>query len=224
MAIHMTNFLEHSYEAKPQTYYTNPRTDFVDLLPISTSAAILELGCGDGATGALALKNGKCGTYVGIEMFAPMAERALKVLTTVHIGNVENMQLPYELACFDVLILSEVLEHLVDPHAVLGRLSRLLRPGAVVFASSPNVCHWRNILALCVGRFEYTESGMMDRTHLRWFTPSSFAAMFQSAGVEVDLVTPLNHLRRRERWLRRLFGRRFDAIWFYQINLRGHRS
>jgi SAM-dependent methyltransferase len=214
---------EMSYEAKPQSYYTKPRADYVELLPEDPNASILELGCGDGATGALALRNGKCGSYVGIEMFVPMAERARQVLTSVHVGNVENMELPYAAASFDALILSEVLEHLVDPQAVLNRLAVLLRPGALVFASSPNIAHWSNIKGLCLGRFEYTESGMMDRTHLRWFTPASFAAMFEAAGVKVDRVAPLNRLGRRAKLLRFLLGRRFDAVWFYQINLHGHR-
>jgi len=214
---------EASYEAKPQGYYTKPRADYVDLLPEDPNASILELGCGDGATGALALRNGKCGSYVGIEMFVPMAERARQVLSSVHVGNVENMELPYAAASFDALILSEVLEHLVDPQAVLNRLALLLRPGALVFASSPNIAHWSNILGLCLGRFEYTESGMMDRTHLRWFTPASFAAMFEAAGVKVGRVAPLNRLGRRAKLLRFLLGRRFDAVWFYQINLHGHR-
>jgi SAM-dependent methyltransferase len=217
------NLQETSYGAKPQSYYTKPRADYVDLLPQDPNASILELGCGDGATGALALRNGKCGSYVGIEMFVPMAERAREVLTSVHVGNVENMELPYAAASFDALILSEVLEHLVDPQAVLNRLAVLLRPGALVFASSPNIAHWSNILGLCLGRFEYTESGMMDRTHLRWFTPASFAAMFEAAGVKVDRVAPLNRLGRRAKLLRFLLGRRFDAVWFYQINLHGHR-
>jgi len=217
------NLQEMSYEAKPQSYYTKPRADYVDLLPEDPNASILELGCGDGATGALALQNGKCGSYVGIEMFVPMAERARQVLTSVHVGNVENMELPYAAASFDALILSEVLEHLVDPQAVLNRLAVLLRPGALVFASSPNIAHWSNIKDLCLGRFEYTESGMMDRTHLRWFTPASFAAMFEAAGVKVDRVAPLNRLGRRAKLLRLLLGRRFDAVWFYQINLHGHR-
>jgi hypothetical protein len=64
---------------------------------------------------------------------------------------------------------------------------------------------------------------MMDRTHLRWFTPASFTAMFEAAGVKVDRVAPLNRLGRRAKLLRLLLGRRFDAVWFYQINLHGHR-
>ena len=212
-----------SYEAKPDSYYSNPRRDYVALLPKSSNSAVLELGCGDGATGALALKEGKCGKYVGIEMFEPMAERARRVLSEVHMGNIETMELPYSQASFDAVILSEVLEHLVDPQAVLNRLAMLLKPNALVFASSPNIAHWSNLKNLCLGRFQYTDSGMMDRTHLRWFTPASFSDMFEAAGVTVDRVAPFNRLTVYEKIFRILLGKKFSALWYYQINLHGHK-
>lgn len=223
MVLESDDLQRSSYEDKPDYYYSNPRGDYVALLPIDSKASILELGCGDGATGALAIKEGKCGRYVGIEMFIPMAERARRVLSEVHIGNIENMVLTHAEESFDVLILSEVLEHLVDPQSVLKRLVALLKPNGLVFASSPNIGHWSNVKNLCLGRFEYTESGMMDRTHLRWFTPSSFSSMFTCAGVEIDKLAPFNRLKMLERFFRLLLGRRFASLWYFQINLHGHK-
>lgn len=223
MAPESDDLQQSSYEDKPDYYYSNPRRDYVALLPINSNAAILELGCGDGATGALALKEGKCGRYVGIEMFAPMAERARRVLSEVHVGNIENMVLPHAEETFDALILSEVLEHLVDPQKILKRLVTLLKPNGLVFASSPNIAHWSNVKNLCLGKFEYEESGMMDRTHLRWFTPNSFSSMFTSAGVVVDKLAPFNRLKMPERLFRVLLGKRFASLWYFQINLHGHK-
>jgi 2-polyprenyl-3-methyl-5-hydroxy-6-metoxy-1,4-benzoquinol methylase len=211
-----------SYGSKPEEYFGKPRRDYVAALPVSNTAAILEIGCGDGATGALALAERKCATYVGIELFESMALRAKDRLTDVLVGDVETMALPLAPASFDVLIASEVLEHLIDPGAVLKRLVPLMRPGALVFASSPCLAHWSNIVGLVQGRFDYTETGMMDRTHLRWFTPNSFAGMFRDAGFTVDSTAPLNTLSSKASFVRRLLGSRFDAIWHYQIDLRGH--
>ena len=213
-----------SYEAKPDSYYSNPRRDYVALLPKNSGFTILELGCGDGATGALALKEYRCKNYIGIEIFVPMAERARKVLSEVHTGNIETMELPYSAESFDALILSEVLEHLVDPQTVLTRLAKLLKPNAVVFASSPNIAHWSNIKNLCLGRFQYTDSGMMDKTHLRWFTPASFSEMFEAAGIVVERVAPFNRLTMYERVFKILLGRKFHSLWYYQINLHGHKQ
>jgi 2-polyprenyl-3-methyl-5-hydroxy-6-metoxy-1,4-benzoquinol methylase len=213
-----------SYAAKPDGYYGNPRSDYISELPDNPKCAILEIGCGNGATGALALAEGKCGSYVGIEMFEPMADRARENLTDVLLGNVETMAIPLPPQSFDVLIMSEVLEHLVDPAATLARIAPLMRPDARVFASSPCIAHWSNIVNLVRGRFDYTESGMMDRTHLRWFTPESFARLFRVAGFNVDSIKPLNTLSAKARFVRRILGRRFDAIWFYQIDVRGRKS
>jgi 2-polyprenyl-3-methyl-5-hydroxy-6-metoxy-1,4-benzoquinol methylase len=178
-------YLGHEYSTKRADYFTSARRDFVAALPADKDARILELGCGNGATGALALQEGKCGTYVGIEMFEPMAREAEKVLSAVHIGDVQTMSLPYESESFDALICSEVLEHLIDPDAVLSDLARLVKPGGLVMASSPNISHWRIIAGLVRGRFEYSDWGVMDRTHLRWFTPRSFRALFEGAGFEI---------------------------------------
>jgi SAM-dependent methyltransferase len=185
-----------AYAVKPEGYFGNPLRELVDSLPSNPAAAILELGCGDGATGALALRQGKAGAYVGIELFGPMAAKAEAALTAVHAGDVETMHLPYDPQTFDVLICSEVLEHLKDPERVLDRLIRLLRVGGRVYASSPNVAHWKIVLGLLRGRFEYTDSGVMDRTHLRWFTPRSFASMFEERGIHIDRIGSLGAHKR----------------------------
>ena len=179
-----------AYQAKGDAYFANARVDYVDSLPIDPSAAILELGCGDGATGRLALQQQKAGTYVGVEVFEPVATQAKKVLTAVHIGDIESIVLPYEPNTFDVLICSEVLEHLRDPEEVLTRLIKLLRIGGRIYASVPNIAHWRIVLGLIRGRFDYRDFGPMDRTHLQWFTPKTFVEMLVRAGIEVELVQP----------------------------------
>lgn len=217
-------YLIESYAAKDPSYYGNPRSDYVAALPVNRDAAILELGCGNGATGLLALREGKCGRYVGIEMFEPMARRAEEVLTAVHVGNVETLSLPYEPGTFDALIMSEVLEHLVEPDVVLRRLVQLLKPGGRVFASSPSIAHWRPIWDLIQGRFDYQDKGLMDRTHLRWFTPTSFRRMFEEAGVTVDSLRPYVAVSKPKQFVFNLLGPRFAHLSISQMNVHGHRS
>jgi ubiquinone/menaquinone biosynthesis C-methylase UbiE len=212
------------YAGKSTVYYGNARKDYVALLPSDPSASILELGCGNGATGALALHEKKCSRYVGIEMFEPMARMAEEVLTKVHQGNVESMSLPYPAQSFDVLILSEVLEHLVDPETTLRSLTRLLKVGGRVFASSPNVAHYKIIRNLLLGRFDYLESGPMDKTHLRWFTPRSFARMFEQADIVVDHLAPHPVPSVKRALAMSLVGPRLSHIFWSQINLHGHRN
>jgi 2-polyprenyl-3-methyl-5-hydroxy-6-metoxy-1,4-benzoquinol methylase len=213
-------YLQHRYAAKDADYYGGARQDFVRALPDEPHAHILEIGCGNGATGALALATGKCARYVGVEMFAPMADAARAVLSEVHQGNVEAMALPFAPASFDALVMSEVLEHLTDPAAVMGRLSPLLKPGARVFASSPNIAHWRIVRDLLRGRFDYADSGVMDRTHLHWFTPDSFRRLFADAGIAIDAWGPPGTVPQPPRggaWAR------LQQLRWGQINVHGHK-
>jgi 2-polyprenyl-3-methyl-5-hydroxy-6-metoxy-1,4-benzoquinol methylase len=208
------------YQDKDPGYFDNPRADYIQDLPDNPQARILELGCGAGATGALALSRGKCGAYVGVELVPEQAALAADRLTAVHVGAIEDVDLPYAPGSFDALICSEVLEHLVDPEAVVARLVRLLRPGGLVFASSPNISHHLIIRSLIFGRFDYADQGVMDRTHLRWFTPRSFRRLFEGAGVAVDRLAPIN----QRALLPRLAGRGpLSHLTWAQIDLRGRR-
>jgi 2-polyprenyl-3-methyl-5-hydroxy-6-metoxy-1,4-benzoquinol methylase len=212
--------LDALYGDKASDYFAGARRDYVDAMPDNPEAAVLELGCGAGGTGALALKAGKAATWVGIEMFEPMALEARGVLTTVHVGDVETMVLPYAPATFDVLVCSEVLEHLTNPDATLRRLVELVKPGGRIYASVPNVSHWRIVLDLLRGRFDYRERGAMDRTHLRWFTPRSFRALFEGCGVAVDHLAPIGSRSP----LRPLLSRvPLEHMLWFQIDLWGRR-
>ena len=178
----MTAGSDAAYHAKPAAYYANARRDWLRALPRRAELAVLEIGCGSGATGALALSEGLCRRWVGVERHGPAATEAEGVLTSVHAGDVESLELPYPESSFDVLVMGEVLEHLREPAAALIRLAKFVRPGGLALASTPNVGHWRVIAGLALGRFDYEDEGVMDRTHLRWFTPASLAEMFAAAG------------------------------------------
>jgi 2-polyprenyl-3-methyl-5-hydroxy-6-metoxy-1,4-benzoquinol methylase len=208
-----------AYQHKPDSYFAGARLDFVRLLPRDPTASILEVGCGSGATGALALAGGRAGRYVGIELFEKAATEARAVLTEVITGDVEKIALPFGPTEFDALIMSEVLEHLVEPQATLEKLAACMRPGAMVLASSPNISHWRVVRELLMGRFNLADQGVFDRTHLRWFTPDTFAAMFTRAGFAVQVVAPVTPFAARTRMISRLTSGRYDHLFFEQIAL-----
>jgi SAM-dependent methyltransferase len=215
-----------SYETKSPSYFDRARVDFVHRLPLDPTASVLEIGCGTGATGALALKRGRAGRYVGVELFEGAAAAAREVLSDVIVGDVE--QIPFDTfdwqpAAFDALILSEVLEHLREPWAVLEKLSRFVRPGGLVLASSPNVSHWRVVRELLQGRFPLAEKGVFDRTHMRWFTPESFVGVFNQAGFSVDRVRPVTPFSPRTRVFSLLTGGRHDHLFMTQISIEAHK-
>jgi 2-polyprenyl-3-methyl-5-hydroxy-6-metoxy-1,4-benzoquinol methylase len=209
--------LSRFYAQKDAAYFNGARLDFIARLPREASAAILEVGCGTGATGAAAMAAGKAGRYVGIEIDPGSAEAARDVLAEVVVGDVERLSFDWQPATFDGLILSEVLEHLVDPWATMARLARVVRPGAMVLASSPNIAHWRVIREIALGHFRLTDRGVFDRTHLRWFTPESFAALFEGAGFRVEHIGPVTPFSARTARLCRLAGGRLDHLFMTQI-------
>jgi 2-polyprenyl-3-methyl-5-hydroxy-6-metoxy-1,4-benzoquinol methylase len=212
-----------AYSAKAAEYFANARADYVAELPPNPSAKILEIGCGEGGTGALALSEGKCGFYCGVEIFQNAAAKARERISQILVGDVEKLALPWTPETFDALILSEVLEHLTDPWTTLQRLHPLLKPGGLVFASSPNVSHYRVVAMLLRGEWNLADSGIMDRTHLRWFTPKTYRVLFESTGYRVDSVRELSLLTRKAQVVVRLSFGHLKHLFISQIDLRAHR-
>lgn len=208
-----------AYAQKRSGYFNGARPDFVALLPDGRGSSILEVGCGTGSTGRLALSEGKCARYCGVELLEEAAAIADSFLSEVVHGDVESVELPWGPESFDAVILSEVLEHLRDPWDVLRRLHRLLKTGGMVYASSPNVSHYHIIGMLLRGRWTLTDSGTMDRTHLRWFTPSSYTEMFEDTGFEVMVTRPLRPLSTKARLLTIVLGGSAQWLFFRQIVL-----
>jgi SAM-dependent methyltransferase len=212
-----------AYAAKAERYFVGARADFVARLPTNPAARVLEIGCGSGETGALALGAGKAGHYTGIELFEAAAHKARARLSDVIVGNAESLPLDFPKASFDGLILSEVLEHLIEPGRLLARLAPALKPGAMVLASSPNVSHWRVVREVIAGRFDLADQGVFDRTHMRWFTPSTYRALFEAAGYDVVATWPLTPFAARTRLLSRVTGGRLDHLFMAQICLEARR-
>ena len=215
-----STLLSAGYDQKSAKYFSGPRRDFLTALPDNPNAEILEIGCGDGSMGALALTQNKCGRYVGVELFERAGEIARAKLTSVLVGNVETLEFPWPEKTFDALVMSEVLEHLIDPWQLLRRLHPLMKDNALVLASSPNVGQYKVIKGLIFGKWELTDIGVMDRTHLRWFTPQSYRDMFEQSGFEVIDVLPVVPFRTHVRLFNRVTARFFEHIFVRQINLK----
>jgi 2-polyprenyl-3-methyl-5-hydroxy-6-metoxy-1,4-benzoquinol methylase len=179
------------YQDKPVTYYQGAAGIMVEALRTGSSSAVLEVGCGNGATARLGKAAGKAQRWVGIELDSNSAAQARDALDEVLCGDVEQLALDHLHQQFDALLMSEVLEHLTDPWTTLERLLRCLKPGGFVLASSPNLAHWRVIWRLMKGRFDYEPDGVMDRTHLRWFTSATYREMFEAVGLQVLHSGPL---------------------------------
>jgi SAM-dependent methyltransferase len=174
------------YHDKAGPYFDNRRLDIAPLLP-AQAGVVLEVGCGAGATLQWLRQSGRATRTVGVELFPDAAERARERVDELLQGNAEIL-LPAHLApaSFDLVLCLDVLEHMVDPWAFVTRVQALMKPGAVLIASIPNVRHLRVVLPLLLaGRWRYEDSGVLDRTHLRFFTHSSAMALVEPPGLRV---------------------------------------
>jgi len=119
----------------------------------------------------------------GAELDPQAAREAAVVCDTVWVGDLESLDAG-QLGCYRVLLFGDTLEHLVDPAALLRRLRPRLEPDGVLVVSIPNVANWTMRLRLLAGRFDYTDRGILDRTHLRFFTKRTALGLLRSAGFE----------------------------------------
>ena len=184
------------YQNKPANYYAFERREIIDEIDVGANV-VLEVGCAEGRLGAALKAEGRARWVTGLELMEEAAERAKLVLDEVLVGNLEAMQLPFGSNRFDVIICADVLEHLVDPWVQLKRLTQHLKPGGEVIICLPNVRNWRVLLPLLFhGRWEYQEAGIMDRTHLRFFTRQDMLAYMESCGLQTTRVRPLGNRSR----------------------------
>lgn len=146
---------------------------------------ILEIGC---ASGYLSEQLTKKGCIIsGIEINPREAEKATRFCQEVVVGDVESPATLKKIKeTFDLIILADVLEHLRDPESVLGRLLKFLNEEGRVIISVPNIAFLTNRLLLLKGQFDYTEWGVMDKTHLRFFTRDSITTLIKRCGLEIE--------------------------------------
>lgn len=150
---------------------------------------VLDVGCGSGNTLRYLKKLGARETF-GIEVNSTVAEAAINHVDHVAVGDIESMEWPFAGKLFDCIILGDVLEHLRDPWCVLRTLSNLLPSGGQVIASLPNVQFYGVSLPLLFGgQWTYTEEGILDRTHLRFFTRRTAVALISGTGLAIRKVS-----------------------------------
>jgi SAM-dependent methyltransferase len=182
------------YSNKPTDYFGTPRREMLEFIP-SDVTSVLEIGCGAGAFGALVKENRRC-RYAGVDISEQAAAQARDRLDEVVVANIEETPLSFVPASFDCLVCNDVLEHLRDPWEVLRMLTGFLRPGGYVVASLPNVRFSEVLKDLVIRkRWEYQERGVLDRTHLRFFTESSVRTLIESAGFDVLTLKGINGIR-----------------------------
>ena len=215
------------YEAKAQTYaaFGNGAIAAHARRLLPPGGRVLDIGCASG--GLLALLRPGAGHLAGLELSPTAARAAAQIGDEVICGALEDDRLPFQARSFDLVVLADVLEHLADPAAGLGRAIAWCRPGGAILVSVPNVAHWKARMTLLRGRWPQTDSGTFDAGHLSWFTRDSLRALLTGAGlrdVELDAIVPaLRNQLGPARPVRRIepawqaLGRRAPGLLGYQL-------
>jgi 2-polyprenyl-3-methyl-5-hydroxy-6-metoxy-1,4-benzoquinol methylase len=210
---------------KQDDYYARARTDITAMVPRG-ARRILEVGCGSGNTLDHLKQNGIGTWHGGVEINADMATEAVDRVCIEPIEAVLSMDDDLSaIENFDVILCLDILEHLVDPWTVLRSLVGHLSEGGTVIASIPNIRFYKALLPLVLkGEWSYEESGVLDSTHLRFFTRETAVAMVRDAGLEVTAVEPTALKPWKNKWIiNKLMGGRLIDFYAYNYRIVGRK-
>ncbi|MEZ0327946.1 MAG: class I SAM-dependent methyltransferase [Fimbriimonas sp.] len=197
-------------------YYKNPRMEVVEAVPEGVKS-VLDVGCASGAFGA-AVKERLGPVVWGIEMNDAIALHAKKRLDEVFVGDALTI-IPQLSRKFDLVTFNDVLEHMPEPGFVLRNTASVLNPGGCVLMSLPNIRYWDAFLQIAFGAdFPQEDSGIFDRTHLRFFTQKSIRRFLPENGYEIVWMRGINPTPSRKlRAINLLTANKFEDCKYLQF-------
>lgn len=164
----------------------NPHTKIINL--IEKNKSVLEFGCSTGYMSRVLKQNG-C-RIIGIEIDQKAAKIAGKYCNKIIVGDIEKINYDKNLgnASFDKIIFADTLEHLKHPEKALVKIRKFLKEDGKLIISVPNVAHASVRLELLTGEFEYEKTGILDESHLRFFTKKSIVRLLDSCGYYIEHI------------------------------------
>ena len=176
-------------KGKPAGYYNFTRPDILDKIPLH-ARKVLDLGCGVGALGAALKKRQACAVH-GLEINPAAHAQADKIYDACHKGNLDTFDHNNFYAPYDVIIFGDILEHIINPWAALQKYAELLSEDGIIIASIPNAAHPSITYDLQRGLFRYQDAGLLDITHLRFFTLPTIGQLFVKAHLKIFDIQPM---------------------------------
>jgi 2-polyprenyl-3-methyl-5-hydroxy-6-metoxy-1,4-benzoquinol methylase len=181
------------YKDKEQAYFTNIRHDLINFVSHDPKNKILEVGAGGGDTLITIKKMGLATEVVGIELNkVEGSNQGDPSIDRFIFGNIESMEIDLPENYFNIIMCGDVLEHLIDPWKTIEKLQPHLKKGGKLIASIPNIRYYRALYQVFVkGQFSYTEFGLFDKTHLRFFCKRDMLNILSTPQLKPDHIAPI---------------------------------
>lgn len=155
---------------------------------VKVNSLVLDIGCASGSIGEYLIEKKKC-FVIGIDNRKSEVNIAKKRLNEVIFGDLNKNETFQKINHkFDVVLATSVVEHLIDPQNTLKRVRNLLKPNGKLIVSTPNIVHWSMRKKIIKGNFDYEEYGILDNTHLHFYTIKTFKALVQESGYKINNV------------------------------------
>lgn len=180
------------YELKDRVYFTNSRPEIRSLIDFDFKT-ILDVGMGAGEFLFYLKKVRPEIETWGVEIEPKYFQEAKSKVDKAFLGSIENNLERLPDNYFEIITFNDVLEHLVDPWEVLKKIKTKLKTGGKIVASIPNFRYINNLKKLLLNKdFKYTNDGILDKTHLRFFTEKSIPYLFEEAGYKIQKIQGIN--------------------------------
>ena len=171
---------------KDDKYYKNIRNDLLSILEEDTKiCTVLDVGCGFGFNADYLKTRFHVNEIIGIDNKESLEKEALKRIDKFILGDIEKISLDKYKNYFNLIVFADVLEHLYNPWGTVAKVKECLKDDGKILVSIPNVRHFSILLNLILGKWEYKEEGLLDLTHIRFFTKQSIKAMFSMNNLRI---------------------------------------
>ena len=204
-------------------YYNFVRQDLLEIVP-EIYGTVLDVGCGSGATMRHLLEKG-VDEVTGVEFSAVACEQAWGNNLNVIKADIQKDELPFQEKTFDFILFADVLEHLYDPWKTLRDFTKFLKDDGTVLLSIPNVKHYRVLRKLLFNdEWTYVSAGVLDFTHVRFFTRKEALRLVTSSGLD---VIRLDYRRNRNKIFSVLYwllGEKVMTVWPEQFLFSARKS
>ena len=184
---------------------------------VGKNKKVLDVGCGEGDLAKLLSEHNQCEIW-GIEISENSAKKADRYCKTVINEDVESVDHVFPENYYDVILFADVLEHLKDPLEVLVKFKRYINENGIIICTLPNIAHISIRIALMQGKWSYEDSGILDETHLRFFTKTTATELIEKANYRTESMKISPRVPNvSSPWLANLLFNFFPKLFAYQF-------